>query len=383
MTQEAILEKTSQPTQETIISADSHMLEPADLWTSRIEPQFRDRAPRIFYDDRRKQWFFGADEVPLLGVAAFSAADISGDELRAINRGDKHPLESARAGGWDPAERLKDMTLDGVSAEVLYTSFGFSLFQIEDAALQEACFRVYNDWLAEFVSYDPKRFAGLALISCYDTDHAIAELNRVKKLGLNSAMIWASPPADRAFTSTFHDPFWAAAQDLEMPISLHIGTGQGPESRYVKGNKGLQIMMVTGEVQRSVAAIIFGGVLERFPRLTLVSAENDIGWLPYFLQRADWAFEFKMVKGTDPALSLKPSEYFKRQCYATSWRIRSACGTSTSSAPIASCGRATTRTPRPPGHTRARSSPATSSASRPRIAARSCATPPRHCTASP
>ena len=103
MTQEAILEKTSQPTQETIISADSHMLEPADLWTSRIEPQFRDRAPRIFYDDRRKQWFFGADEVPLLGVAAFSAADISGDELRAINRGDKHPLESARAGGWDPA----------------------------------------------------------------------------------------------------------------------------------------------------------------------------------------------------------------------------------------------------------------------------------------
>ncbi|HEX2174183.1 MAG TPA: amidohydrolase family protein [Dehalococcoidia bacterium] len=317
MTQEATLERSVQPTQETIISADSHMLEPGDLWTSRVDAKFRDRAPRIFFDERRHQWFFGTENVTLLPVTPFTAADMTGDEMRAINQGEKHPLESARKGGWDPAERLKDMALDGVSAEVLYTSFGFNLFQIEDAALQQECFRVYNDWLAEFVSYDPKRFAGLALISCYDRDQAVAELDRVKKLGLNTAMIWASPPDDFAFTSTYHDPIWEAAQDLQMPISLHIGTGHGPESRFSKGIKGLQVMMVTGEVQRSIAAIIFSGVLERFPRLTIVSAENDIGWLAYFLQRADWAFDFKMVRGRDPHLSLKPSEYFKRQCYAT------------------------------------------------------------------
>ena len=304
-------------TEEKIISADSHMLEPPDLWTSRIDPKYRDRAPRIFYDERRQQWFFGSEEVPLMGVAPFFAADKTGEELRAANRSTTDVFAGARPGGWDPAARLEDMAIDGVSAEALYTSFGFSLFQVEDAGLQEACFRVYNDWLAEFCSYDPQRFAGLALISCYDLDRAVAELHRVRKLGLRGAMIWASPPEDRSFLTTYHDPFWAAAQDLEMPISLHIGTGQGPESRFVKGNRGLQVMMVTGEVQRSMAAIIFGGVLERFRRLTIVSAENDIGWLAYFLQRADWAFDFKMVRGRDPSLSLKPSEYFRRQCYAT------------------------------------------------------------------
>jgi len=81
----------------------------------------------------------------------------------------------------------------------------------------KTCFRVYNDWLAEYCSYAPKRLKGLALISLYDPKEGAQELARCAKLGLKGAMIWCSPPADQPYSSPLYDPFWAAAQDLEMP----------------------------------------------------------------------------------------------------------------------------------------------------------------------
>ena len=89
----------------------------------------------------------------------------------------------ARRGGWDPVERLKDNEQDGVEADVLYTTLGFRIFWIKDAALQSECFRVYNDWIAELIAYNPKRMAGLALISLYDPIEGAKELERAAKLG--------------------------------------------------------------------------------------------------------------------------------------------------------------------------------------------------------
>ena len=88
------------------------------------------------------------------------------------------------------------MDLDGVQAEVIYTTLGFRQFWLEDAAFQRACFRVYNDWLAEYCAYDPKRLIGLAMVSLYDIDEAVRELRRCAKLGLRGAMIWCSPPVE-------------------------------------------------------------------------------------------------------------------------------------------------------------------------------------------
>jgi predicted TIM-barrel fold metal-dependent hydrolase len=230
----------------------------------------------------------------------------------------------ARRGGWDPAERLKDMDLDGVEAEVIYTTLGFRQFWFKDAALQRACFRAYNDWLAEYCAYAPKRLAGLALISLYEIDEAVQELQRCRKLGLKGAMIWASPPEDRPYSSPMYDPFWAAAQDLHMPLSLHAITGMGPESQATRAmGREIQLMdryirAVTGadEVKRSLTVFIFSGVLERFPGLKLVSAENNVGWLPCVIQRWDQAQESARYMHPAP-LQLKPSEYFQRQIYAT------------------------------------------------------------------
>src|SRR5262249_49089771 len=146
-----------------IISADSHMTEPPDLWVERIDKRFRDVAPRVVHEAQGKPgYWFVCEGLEPRAVAGTFAAGKSAEELKAFQ---KAGYEAARPGGWDPVERLKDMAIDGVAAEVLYTTLGFRLFGLTDAPFQAAIFRAYNDWLAEFCGLDPKRIAGLALIS--------------------------------------------------------------------------------------------------------------------------------------------------------------------------------------------------------------------------
>ena len=80
------------------------------------------------------------------------------------------------------------MDLDGVEADVIYTTLGFRIFHLEDAELQRACFRVYNDWLVEYCSYAPNRLAGLALISLYDIEHAVNDLSQCAKAGMKGVV---------------------------------------------------------------------------------------------------------------------------------------------------------------------------------------------------
>jgi len=162
------------------------------------------------------------------------------------------------------------MELDGVEAEVLYTTCGFFLFGLEDAALQEACFRAYNDWLAEFCSYAPRQFAGLGLIPLFDVERGRQELERCHKLGLRGGMIWATPPEVLPpYSNAAYDSLWATVQDLQMPLSLHLHTGGKKAGRLDLHNPvRLYVAAITrpSEIQDSLLTLIFSGVLERFPQ---------------------------------------------------------------------------------------------------------------------
>jgi len=302
-----------------LISADSHVNEPGDLWVERIDKQFRERAPRVVENlpGQRPGAYLVLEGVTPIHLAQGMGAGKKPEELPRFFQASTY--KDVRPGGWDPAERVKDMDLDGVEADVIYTTLGFRQFWLTDAALQRACFRVYNDWLAEYCAYAPKRLAGLALISLYDVDEAAKELRRCASRGLKGALIWASPPEDRPYSSPDYDPFWAAAQELEMPISLHSITGMGAESRLaIKQplDRYVRSSVLCHEVQRTLVVLIFSGVLERFPYLKFVSAENEVGWLPFFLQKLDQAQEEYRYLYPTP-LKLTPSEYFRRQIFAT------------------------------------------------------------------
>jgi predicted TIM-barrel fold metal-dependent hydrolase len=303
-------------TQSKVISADSHVMEPADFWERRLDQKYRDNAPRVVPKRNGMGYVFIAPEVNPFPVAGGFAAGRSGDELKDFMA---KGYEAARASGWDPAARLKDQDVDGVCAEVLFPTLGMPLFQLKDDELQRACFRVYNDWAAQFCSYNPKRLVGAALISLTHMTGAIAELERCAKLGLRAAMISGNPPVP--YGDHVYDVFWQAASEVGMPIALHViaGSTQESTSSSLGGRKlsnGEFYMSLIFEVQRTLTSIIWGGVLERFPELKIVSAENDVGWMPHFMYRMDHAYEKFGTLATEP-LPMRPSEYIKRQVWAT------------------------------------------------------------------
>jgi predicted TIM-barrel fold metal-dependent hydrolase len=265
---------------ELIISADSHVIEPNDLWTERLPARFKEQAPKYA----------------------------------------KRTVFEAHDGGKDPVRRVKEMAMDGVSCEVLYASLALNQFALTDAELQEACFRVYNDWLIEYCSHAPDRLIGLALISAYNIDNAIAETIRCKKAGMRGITVWQVPPDGLSFTTTHYDRLWATCQELNLPVSLHILTGMpyGP-SRVVDYNL---VPNLSGAVNRkllytsdSLLHIIGSGTLDRFPNLKIVVVEAEVSWLPYCLAQWD-RYLLKTGKHKD-TLKLSASGYFERQIHGT------------------------------------------------------------------
>src|SRR5215475_7715824 len=163
-----------------ILSSDSHVFEPPDLWTTRIDAAFRDRAPRMQRIDGADQLVVEADQV-ISGIGLISNAGARFESPETISGQGR--FEDVLRGGYDPDQHLRDMALDGVAGEVLYPSQGLFYFKVADTALMSAIFRAYNDWLAEFCQVAPDRLKGIAMISLDDVSEGIAELERTAKLG--------------------------------------------------------------------------------------------------------------------------------------------------------------------------------------------------------
>lgn len=190
-----------------VISADSHMTEPPDLWTVRLDRRFQEQAPRGVRRPDKPGHFSTAPGITPFPVAGGFSTGWGGEALKAhLNSG----YEVARPSGWDPVERLTDQDINGLEAEVLYTIPGLALFQLSDVALQQACFRVCNDWVAGFRSHSPKRLHPVALIPLEEIPAAVAELHRVAKPGLKGGMIQgrSAKPSDYARRQV-----WATFQD--------------------------------------------------------------------------------------------------------------------------------------------------------------------------
>ncbi|MBV9586140.1 MAG: amidohydrolase family protein, partial [Alphaproteobacteria bacterium] len=204
-----------------VLSSDSHVFEPPDLWQTRIDRAFRDRAPRIERIDGGDHVVVEADQI-LSGIGLISNAGARFEAPETISA--RGRMEDVHSGGWEPDQHLKDMAVDGVAGEVLYPSQGLFYFKVADSGLMSAIFRAYNDWLAEFCRTDRARLKGVAMINLDDVEDGIAELERTARLGLCGAMIAEYPAEDRRYDQPEYEKFWAAAAGLDMPLSLHTAT---------------------------------------------------------------------------------------------------------------------------------------------------------------
>jgi predicted TIM-barrel fold metal-dependent hydrolase len=225
-----------------------------------------------------------------------------------------------RPGGNNPYERVKEMQVDGVSLEVLYPTRALWLFGLEEADLQEACFKIYNDWLIDYCKVSPQRLVGVPAISVYNINHAVKELERCMKAGLKGALVWQIPHPDLPLSSSHYDRLWAAAQDLGAPVSLHTLTGRKlDDSKHVK--KGVEnyrrsVKNKLNDALDALFELIFYGALERYPKLKVVFVENEIGWIPFLLQQWDEYYR-RFHQDEPPPITMPPSHYFNRQVYAT------------------------------------------------------------------
>jgi predicted TIM-barrel fold metal-dependent hydrolase len=292
-----------------VVSADCHVSEPPDLWEKRVPDQYRQRIPRIEVDANGEKWSVVEGHRPV----RVRQPEFQGEDA-----------ERSKAGSRDPELRLKDHLRDGIDAEVIYPNRGLQHWTSPDPAMQTALCSIWNDWALPEVFRDYQdRMAPAACIAPLDVDTAIAEVERVAKMGYRHVFLPVQPQgnalAERriGYNHPMFDPLWAAIQDTGLPISLHVGTGKDP--RTSTGNGGAVINYVWNALATAIEPVVqftAAGIMERFPGLKVVTVEAGIGWLGWTLLAADEGYA-KHHYAVRPKLQMKPSEYWKRQGWST------------------------------------------------------------------
>jgi predicted TIM-barrel fold metal-dependent hydrolase len=309
-----------------LISCDDHMdlgQLPADLWTTRLPPELRDRAPRIEERDGQAVWVcdgkvWGSWVGKQLGneqlarpKPIYNAFDRGG----IIDQSTRRPAIAEL--------RLADMDRDGVQSQVIFGP----IFQIstDDPVLRVACYRVYNDWLMEFCAAAPDRLIGVPMLP-ETPDGATEELLRLAAKGGVRQVTLMIAQIKPKLDDPAWEKLWTALEESGIILSWHItvflpvpgSRAAGKAASVFENTKGFLNNFLEPFVD-----LFAWGILERHPKLKMVMAEAGTGWLPWLVQELDYrhwrlweAKDFWADKG-GAALETKPSELFKRQIYAT------------------------------------------------------------------
>jgi predicted TIM-barrel fold metal-dependent hydrolase len=264
-----------------LISVDSHVMEPDHVWRS-LPPRLHEKL------------------YATLAIMGFQPPPVKGAS--------------------DPHERLLDQKRDGIQAEIIFPNNGMALFGIDDVETQEVAFRVYNDFLADFCRVAPERFYGVPCVSVYDIDGAIAEMHRGLGMGLTGVLVWQVPDPRLPFTSDHYERLWAAAAEAGAPVHLHILTGhnyfRNQEKRVGMEKVRGSVNQKTHDTITTLFDLIFSGAFERHPKLRVVLAESECGWLPFILQQ--WDYYFERFRAKEPFhIKRRPSEIFSEHVYCT------------------------------------------------------------------
>jgi predicted TIM-barrel fold metal-dependent hydrolase len=315
-----------------VIDADTHMTEQHDLWTKRAPAAWKDRVPHVTQVDGAATWV--VDGAVLGRAGAGGVVDKNGVKGRTFEGLYEWEIEQAHAAAYDPVARVELMDDIGVWAQVIYPGVvglgGQNLASlVEDVELRRVCLEIFNDANGELQAASGNRLLPMALLPAWDVDACVREAHRAAGLGLRGVNLTADPQDVGApdLASRAWDPLWETCSTLGLPVHFHIGAslttmnyfGTYPWDSHDDDTKlaiGGALLFIGNA--RVVVNIICTGMLDRFPDLKIVSVESGAGWIPFILEALDYEMS-ENAPHAKAALSLSPSEYFKRQIYATTW----------------------------------------------------------------
>jgi predicted TIM-barrel fold metal-dependent hydrolase len=307
-----------------LVSADSHVAEPPDLWTTRIDRKFRDRAPRLVSNEKSDAYVlaFPTSRPTGIGLLATKAKYADPDTPFGMDG----RWSDVPEGAYDPAARIEELDREGMEAELLYTTAGLGLFAIKDHEFRHACVRTFNDWLAEHCAAAPKRLFGVAMVASDDIDGSVAELERCVDMGLRGAMIAIGLKSGESYGDPKFQKFWSAAEALEVPLSLHVAASE--TTWRGTGNQFVDFACVFTPTMYAITSMIYSGLFDRHPKLKVLSVECDASWPLAILERMDdrWTLDQLWASGPQPGIvsSRKPSEIFHDHVGCTFMRDRTA-----------------------------------------------------------
>jgi predicted TIM-barrel fold metal-dependent hydrolase len=300
-----------------LVDADSHTLEPPHLWTRWLPEEFHDRAPQLVKDSEGGDaWQFEQGQPPMeIGLVTTPGRRYEEIHWRGFT------YDTIRRSCFDPKARIEDMDFDGVDACFLYPSQRtmFHFMGNRDRDFHRAGVRAYNDWLSqEFCAVAPDRLFGLAQMPNLGVDAMVEELRRCRHMGFRGAVIstWPSGEDD---LSPADDRFFAAAEEMGMPVSIHIQIQRKRNPRpRLEGVASIASMALAGMIYFPpiMSELIVSGLFDRHPKLTIVGVETEVGWIPEALEQLD-NFYWRNRTRTGLVLRHLPSEYFHRNFVCT------------------------------------------------------------------
>ena len=301
-----------------IISSDSHVVEPPGLWLERMDcKKWGNRIPRVEAGQPFDQSIVDGHEFGTIGTSSSAGLRYTKPDDITLDGS----FKDVPPGGYNPHAHVKDLAYDAVDQDLLYASVATTMYGIQDQDFVQDLFEVYNSWLSDFCSEYPDTLNGIGLVLIDDQiEKGIHQMERASELGLKGVMIPVAPRPHETYDNPMYDKFWAAAQEIGMPLSLHIGTLRPGNMRLMEDGKVTQtaVERCNNEyaVRYSLGHLILSGVFERFPDLRVVNVEHELSWLPFFMHRMDVTY----IERTEQASyrykeNMTPSDYMKRNVY--------------------------------------------------------------------
>ena len=320
----AMISKTGPLTGIQVVDSDTHYCEPPDLWTSRATGAMKARVPQIKTVDGEEYWVIDGDIKMGRAIASCSIRK-DGSRIGGIDLG---AFEHIYDGAWDVDARLDYMDGAGITAHIVYPNllgFGNQKSMRVDADLRYATTQIFNDAMIEMQHKSGGRLLPMALMPWWDMKQTLAEAERCRKAGLRGINTATKP--ENIGLPNLGDPhwypLWEYCSEHNLPVNFHIGAGFETTEWFGKGcwnSTDGSVQLVYGSSMMFFANyevlvnLFLSRLLERFPRLKIVSVESGVGWIPFLLESLQHFFNAERIAHDTPL-----EDIFKRQIFGCQW----------------------------------------------------------------